>query len=387
MHQTLFTVLRVTVVCLLFSGGPLLGETPRFEPQVIDTTVEIGYGLAIGDVDGDGTPDILLADKREISWFRNPDWQESTLAKNLTLRDNVCISAADLNGDGKVEVAVGAQWNPGQTKDKVESGAVFYLDRATEPGQPWKPVPLYHDPTTHRMRWVPTASGGHTLIVLPLHGIGNVEGAGENSVNVRAYRVDPAKAGNGDAWTHEVMGAKLHVAHNLDYRDAYLYIGGAEGIVREAVDRKESTVLITAENSDPPTRGVGEIQKGADFITAIEPFHGNDLVVYRESGDRWKRTLLTDSLNQGHALGVGDINGDGKEDIVVGWRNPDTEGHVGIKLFLQKTDGGWQDGTWVAKDLVATEDLKLVDLDRDGRLDIVAAGRATKNLVVLWNRE
>jgi len=155
----------------------------------------------------------------------------------------------------------------------------------------------------------------------------------------------------------------------------------------EANDGKNSTVLITAANSTPPTRGVGEIQKGADFIAAIEPFHGNDLVVYRPSGEQWQRTLLTDALNQGHALGVGDIDGDGKEDIVAGWRNPDATGHVGIKLFLQQPDGGWDKGTTIAEDIIATEDLKLVDLDKDGHLDIVASGRTTKNLVILWNRK
>lgn len=35
---------------------------------------------------------------------------------------------------------------------------------------------------------------------------------------------------------------------------------------------------------------------------------------------------------------------------------------------------------------MACEDLKLADLDGDGRLDIVASGRATKNLVIYWNR-
>ena len=367
------------------------GGLPKFEPQTIDFSVEIGYGLAIGDVDGDGAADVLLCDKGEISWFHNPDWKETSIVKNLTLRDHVCLAAADLDGDGKVEIAAGAQWNPGETSDKTQSGAVFFLQRPTEAGAPWKPVPLYHDPTTHRMRWVPSDKG-HVLVVLPLHGIGNKNGAGENTVNVRTYRVDPAKSGDAAAWTHEVLGAKLHVTHNLDHRDGYLYLGGAGGIVREKIGAAESTVLISPGNTTPPTRGVGEIAKGADFIAAVEPFHGNDLVIYRaapagEAGGKWTRTLLTDSLNQGHALGVGDFNGDGREDVVVGWRNPDAGGHVGVKLFFQKADGGWENTFWVARNLVAAEDLKVVDLDKDGRLDIVVSGRGTKNLVISWNRE
>jgi hypothetical protein len=147
-------------------------------------------------------------------------------------------------------------------------------------------------------------------------------------------------------------------------------------------------VLVTPENSTPPTRGVGEIAKGSDFIAAVEPFHGNDLVVYRDAGEgKWTRTLLTDSLNQGHALGVADFNGDGREDVVVGWRNPDAEGHVGVKLFFQKEDGGWHPPFWVARDLVASEDLKIADLDQDGRPDIVVSGRNSKNLMIFWNRK
>lgn len=389
MHPTLFLPLHLVLVGLFllpFSDAFGGEKPPRFDAVVIDDKIEIGYGLAIGDVDGDGIADILLTDKREISWYRAPDWKKGVLARHLTLRDNVCLTAADLDGDGKVEVAVGAQWNPGETTDKEQSGAVFFLLRPAEAGAPWEPVPLYHDPTTHRMRWVPSARGGHELIVLPLHGIGNKGGEGENFVNVRSYRVDPAKAGDPEAWTHETLAAQLHLTHNFDHRDGYLYIGGAEGIVRETIGKDESTLLISPDNSTPPLKGVGEIVKGTDFLATIEPFHGSDLVVYRESGDGgWTRTLLTDGLNQGHALGIGDMNGDGREDIVVGWRNPDAEGHVGIKLYLQREDGTWSQGAWVANDLVATEDLKIADLDGDGRLDIVAAGRSTKNLVLFRN--
>jgi hypothetical protein len=79
---------------------------PKFEAQTIDSNISIGYGLALGDVDGDGKPDILLADKKQFVWYRNGDWKKFVMAENLTEHDNVCIAARDINGDGKVEVAV-----------------------------------------------------------------------------------------------------------------------------------------------------------------------------------------------------------------------------------------------------------------------------------------
>src|ERR1043166_9191344 len=86
---------------------------PRFRAVEIDRSIEIGYGIAVADVDGDGKPDIILADKKQIVWYRNPNWEKFIIAENLTKLDNVCVAAADIDGDGKTEIAVGGEWNPG----------------------------------------------------------------------------------------------------------------------------------------------------------------------------------------------------------------------------------------------------------------------------------
>ena len=118
----------VGVIAILLAGvlsgvtvPTIEAQVPVFEAQTIDSRIAIGYGLAIGDVDGDRKPDILVADKKTIQWYHNPDWRKHVIAENLTEKDNVCIAAADIDGDGRCEVAVGAGWNPGDT---VNSGAV-----------------------------------------------------------------------------------------------------------------------------------------------------------------------------------------------------------------------------------------------------------------------
>src|SRR5688572_3712922 len=99
-------------------------QQPKFESQVVDNNISIGYGIAIGDVDGDQKPDILLADKKQFVWYRNGDWKRFVMTENLTAFDNVCIAARDIDNDGLVEVAVGAQWNPSETTDTTLSGSV-----------------------------------------------------------------------------------------------------------------------------------------------------------------------------------------------------------------------------------------------------------------------
>src|SRR5689334_8146000 len=111
-------------------------STAPFKAVEIDSKIEIGYGVTVSDVDGDKKPDILLADKRQIVWYRNPTWQKFVIAENLTKLDNVCLAAADIDGDGKAEVAVGGEWNPGDT---VNSGAVFYLIPPKDRTQKWEP--------------------------------------------------------------------------------------------------------------------------------------------------------------------------------------------------------------------------------------------------------
>jgi hypothetical protein len=97
-------MIRSTTAVLLLAISATAAD-PNFERQVIDDQISIGYGLAIGDVDGDGKPDILLADKSQIAWYRNGDWKRFNIAEHLNPpvgarhRDNVCIAARDIDGD------------------------------------------------------------------------------------------------------------------------------------------------------------------------------------------------------------------------------------------------------------------------------------------------
>jgi hypothetical protein len=366
--------------------------TPKFERQVIDAKIQIGYGIAIGDVDGDGKPDILLADKKQFVWYRNPDWKRFVMAEDLTPQDNVCIAARDIDGSGKVSVAVGAGWNPNETTDPAKSGAVFYLIRPKDPTQHWEPVRLHHEVTTHRMQWVKAADGVFRLVVVPLHGLGNKNGEG-NGVRILAY--DVPKNPHGE-WTTHLIDDSMHMTHNFDVVPSafgeLLFIGGREGVKTGVTSQFDKTgVAPIPRDINAP---VGEVRfcnvtpPNAGLVLAtIEPMHGNSVILHRGPNSP-AHIVLDDTFAEGHALACADLLGlKHWPQIVAGWRAPNKEKKVGIKMYVPLDDKGEKWQTHVIDDnQMACENLKIADLDGDGQPDIIASGRATHNLVIYWNR-
>ncbi|MEC9002052.1 MAG: FG-GAP and VCBS repeat-containing protein [Planctomycetota bacterium] len=385
--------------CLLAPTSAVVAQgvpLPTFQAEVIDADIKIGYGTALGDVDGDGKLDIVVADKKQFAWYKNPGWKRYVIAENLTPLDNVCIAARDIDGDGKVEIAVGGQWNPGDT---LNSGAVFYLHPPADRHLKWKAIRLPHEPTVHRMRWVKLSATEYTLVVAPLHGRGNRGGNGAG-VKLLAY-AKPSTVS--DPWKTTVVDDSLHVTHNLDpcqldpstESEEILFVGREGALVLSYSQGKWNRRKLDR------VKGGGEIRMGLHsatqpFIATIEPLHGSALVYYRSGYDRSaksdiasvnSRIVLDDQLNAGHAIATGDFFGNGQQQVVAGWRSPNGAKKVGVKLYYptDKTATTWK-SLLVDDNGMATEDLRAGDLDGDGRLDIVAAGRATKNLKVYWNR-
>lgn len=390
---------------LTSSAASLLAAPPEPKMQgvTLDSSVQIGYGLAIADVDGDGKPDVLLADKKQFVWYRNPGaeqaatanaWKKYVLAENLTERDNVCIAAQDIDGDGKCEIAVGAEWNPGDTE---KSGAVFYLVPPADRTQPWEAVKFPSvEPTTHRMKWVQLGEKEWGLVVAPLHGRGNKNGEGA-PVKILCYR-KPADVHS--EWPAEVVDESMHATHNfafpgkMQFRWPTLLLTGKEGF--KWVSRKDGKWTPAENLAKLPGaegfQGGGEIRfclPGAQFYALVEPMHGNSLVAYRTMlPNQLQRMVLTDQLADGHALACGDLLGTGEEQIVIGWRgNPKKPRPVGIKLFTALSPAGdqWRESL-IDDNEMAAEDLLLADLNADGKLDIVASGRSTHNLKIYLNQ-
>jgi hypothetical protein len=353
---------------LLLAVSISAASAAGFRSQEIASELGVVYAVTISDVNGDRKPDIVAINNTQLLWFENPDWTKHVVAERVTARDNVAVAPLDINRDGKLDFALGADW---QAANTASGGSLHWI---THSGQVHN---IGAEPTLHRIRWADVDGDARPeLIVVPLHGRGTkgpewTRGAG---ARILVYRVpdDPAK----QAWPLEVAGDSLHIAHNFITVDGEIWIASAEGI--HALSRSKTgkwSKRLVGEGA-PGEIKLGQI-RGKRYLATVEPWHGNSIVIYEATGTPWKRAVIETELNQAHALGWGDFDRDGAEELVAGWRGKPW----GLALYRYK-DGAWT--RTPIDDAVAVEDLATGDLNGDGRPEIVAGGRATGNLRIYW---
>ena len=115
-------------------------------------------------------------------------------------------------------------------------------------------------------------------------------------------------------------------------------------------------------------------------MAAVEPWHGNEVVVYTKSkSSAWQRRVIFSELKEGHEVCVGDFNGDGRDDIVAGDR---AKGEISsAHVFFAQDDEGKQWRHEVLDPMgMSASGCQVADINGDGRLDIVLIGGATHNI-------
>ena len=89
---------------------------------------------------------------------------------------------------------------------------------------------------------------------------------------------------------------------------------------------------------------------------------------------QWQRQVIDDSLRDGHTILTADLNGDGSDEVIAGYRGK------GVNVYYAQDPQGERWSKQVLDDTISAAACAIVDLNGDGRPDIACIGSSTANL-------
>ncbi len=397
-------------------------EMPKFQRIVLDDNFPGGYQVKVADIDGDGRPDVIALGETaagQIAWYKNPSWKRYPISVDRT-KNNIDLALHDIDGDGELEIALASDFQLG---DSTSGGTISWLKRGKSLDEQWASHRIDAEPTAHRLRWADVDGDGRKeLVSAPILGrSAKAPRYDQAPARLLLYRVPQTNPDH--PWPKEIIDETLHVTHALevcdfdgDGRDELLTTS-FEGVHLFDLERKGNnakwtkTQLCRGNQEREEARGssevcVGKLRGGKRFIATIEPWHGNEVVVYLppsagETGQSppsspanlpprlWERHVLDESLSQGHALCCADFNGDGVDEIIAGFRGSGG----GIYIYCATDDSGtrWEKSVLSEREIAAQGfcvfDFSSTDFSAKGDRcpDFVATGGATHNVHLYLN--
>jgi hypothetical protein len=369
----------VRVLASLLLSASLAAAPPvRFVEHTVATGLTGGYQVVAVDLNHDGKPDLiaLASGMTELVWFENPGWQRHVIAGNLSGLIN--LAAWDVDGDGipLIVLASGFSMNA-----KKSAGIVSVLRHNGDPRQPWSIREIDRLPTSHRLRWADIDGTGRKVVVNQPLTAATVEHP-EDRARTPLVFYRP-----GD-WKRQVIAEQdegvVHGIYPVDWdgdgRDAILTASfvGIHLYKLEKDGRWSRTEIAKGDPAPWPKSGSSDVAVGRlgkqRFMAAIEPWHGNQVAIYRESAGQWQRHVIDDTLADGHTIWTADLNGDGRDEVVAGYRGK------GVNVYYAQDAEGAQWSKVVLDGGMPAAACAIADLNGDGRPDIACIGSATANL-------
>lgn len=374
MTKASFVLAAGSLLCSLACAAP---PEIRFEAHTIATGLTGGYHVVVADLNHDGKPDIIaLADGLSaLVWYENPGWQRHVIVSGRSHMIN--LAAADVDGDGIPELllADGFDMSPA-----ASPGNVWLLHHKGDPREPWEMRLIDSLPTAHRLRVAKMGTHGELAFInAPLTGLKSTAPDYRDALQLVLYRPG--------TWKRELINGDLRgVLHGIfivdwdgDGRDDIL-TASFEGIhlLRNTDAGWKMSKLTSGDGSPWPKCGASDVTvvrtcQGRQ-LAAIEPWHGNQVSIYHEEKGKWLRKVIDSSLEDGHTIQAADFAGDGQQEVVAGFR----KGHS-VVLYRGDQKGEWTRS--VIDDHMAAAGCAVADLNGDGRTDLVCIGSATANLV------
>ncbi len=360
----------------------------QFRAHDIDADFRGGYAVNTADFNKDGRIDVIAnsLQVQELAWYENPTWERNVIVADMQAIVNQAM--ADIDGDGIPEIAFQSSF----AMQAANSPGYNWIARSQgDPRKPWRTEKIDTFPTSHHVAWADLdGDGKKELLNAPL--------IGEKSL-APTYDQDKASLFWYDqkTWTRHVIAQDIPgIIHRVrpvnwdnDKREEFL-VASFDGIALYKAAGSggamtfQKTLLSPGHSGDKAPRlgasdvGVGTFN-GKKFFASVEPWHGNEVVVYNDVGGKWQRRVLYDKVSSGHEIAVVDLNGDGRSDLVANDNSRPSEQRPnatpGVHVFYAPENP--VTGTWTyqrIEDTAAMNSCVGVDLNGDGRIDVVCTG-------------
>jgi hypothetical protein len=362
---------RLPVLLLAACAAAAAAPPLRFAEHTIATDLKGGYQVVAADLNRDGRPDLiaLASGMKELVWFENPGWQRHVLATGQNRMINCTVVDSG-------EIVLATEF---AMEAKNSIGIVSVLRPNGDPREPWTATEIDRLSTSHRLRVANTAVG-RIVVNAPLTGAKATAPEYRDQAPLVFYR--PGE------WKRQMISEEnagvVHGVYVVDWdgdgRDEIL-TASFTGIHLFKPGRNGHWTRTEIAKGDPapwPKSGSSDIAVGkagpGRFLAAIEPWHGNQVAVYRRSGEAWNREVIDNALVDGHTILVADLDRDGADEVVAGYRGQ------GRSVNLYRLDGGRWSKQVLDGGGMAAAGCAAADLNGDGRVDIACIGSATTNL-------
>lgn len=204
---------RCLGVVIIAIASSISASEIDFRESELPTKLTVGYAVRLIDMNDDERLDIVIVDSKRLLWLENPNWDEHVMLDTPSQQhDNVCFAPNDIDGDGRLDFALGADWQFGNTES---GGTIGWISPGKTVNDLWTYHAIGEEPTTHRMQFADIdADGKDELVVAPLKGRDTTgPDFNENGVRLLSYEV-PKDPVNGK-WVAEVITDELRVMHNF----------------------------------------------------------------------------------------------------------------------------------------------------------------------------